>query len=80
MENKKPNFDQKLCSGCEEPAIDKVPPCPLQCRAKQCKAYQSKVCRTTNYLCIYNPHMSDKILLASISLLVYIQTCFGEDF
>ncbi|XP_022820892.1 adenylate kinase isoenzyme 1-like isoform X1 [Spodoptera litura] len=42
MENKKPPLDQKLCSGCEEPAIDKLPACPLQCRATQCKAYQTK--------------------------------------
>ncbi|KAJ8726075.1 hypothetical protein PYW07_000773 [Mythimna separata] len=35
-------MEQKLCPGCDEPVIDKVPPCPLQCRATQCRAFQKK--------------------------------------
>lgn len=36
-------MEQKLCQPCEEPDVDKQPPCPLQCRSPKCKAYQRKV-------------------------------------
>ncbi|KAJ8729703.1 hypothetical protein PYW08_001284 [Mythimna loreyi] len=35
-------MEQKLCPGCEEPVIDKLPPCPLQCRTEQCQSFKKK--------------------------------------
>ncbi|CAH0700870.1 unnamed protein product [Spodoptera exigua] len=40
--NEKSPIDQKSCDECEEPEIDKEPPCPSQCPDRQCKAYQTK--------------------------------------
>ncbi|KAG6454000.1 adenylate kinase isoenzyme 1 isoform X2 [Manduca sexta] len=33
-------MEDKLCHPCEQPKIDKLPGCPLQCRSPKCKAYQ----------------------------------------
>ncbi|XP_063618238.1 adenylate kinase isoenzyme 1-like [Cydia splendana] len=32
--------DKDLCWPCEEDAIEKLPPCPLQCRSLKCKAFK----------------------------------------
>ncbi|XP_060801116.1 adenylate kinase isoenzyme 1 isoform X1 [Amyelois transitella] len=32
--------EEKLCQPCEEPVVDKIIPCPLQCMSPKCKAYK----------------------------------------
>ncbi|CAH0603502.1 unnamed protein product [Chrysodeixis includens] len=35
-------MDQKYCVSCDEPVVDKKPPCPLMCNSPKCAAYQDR--------------------------------------
>ncbi|XP_026737998.1 adenylate kinase isoenzyme 1-like [Trichoplusia ni] len=35
-------MEQKYCVSCDEPVVEKKPPCPLMCKSPKCAAYQDR--------------------------------------